>query len=279
MLLFYCLSSALLRRRRRTGRGVYGEQILGRRGRDERGRGVGDAPPSGDEADSQAFGVCAPQQSRETVLIDGRRAQVHVDAGKPRTTRAQSVATAYAHGRSDACRARSDGGVGNAPARLARSPLKSATTRVYQKMIPLLPPIAYLRADDFTPEGRLKIDVSTKPAFVMFHTDSCPHCEDMKPIFQKAANNARRTQFLAVLLDGTDPGERALMARPRGGGPALIEKIAPNLTGVPMLVLYTRHGRVQYDVGGRESIEEFLTRNGALDGDGARAVQRRGGAR
>jgi thiol-disulfide isomerase/thioredoxin len=127
----------------------------------------------------------------------------------------------------------------------------------------LLPPIAYLRADDFLPDGSFKtIDVTTKPAFVLFQSNGCPACAEVKPMFQKLANAAQRTQFLTVQLDGTDPGERALTARQRGGGPSLIDKIAPNLQHIPTFILYTRHGNYEYKRGGAESIEAFLTRHG-----------------
>jgi thiol-disulfide isomerase/thioredoxin len=108
-------------------------------------------------------------------------------------------------------------------------------------------PIAYLERSDFSDSGDLVGPYSgDKPTFIMIQGSYCGACNNAKPIFQKLANEGI-IQCLTIQLDGERQSEKDIGT--------IINKIYPNLTGIPAFILYAKRQRIPY-TGGR-SVEEM----------------------
>lgn len=89
--------------------------------------------------------------------------------------------------------------------------------------------VAYLENDDFTDDGKLKIN-SEYPVMILLQGDYCGYCTQFKPEFLKAVKVLKdKVDIATIQLDG-EGSESVLGKR--------ASKFIPNFKGVPMVVFF-----------------------------------------
>lgn len=105
-------------------------------------------------------------------------------------------------------------------------------------------PIGYLEIQDFDQSGNLKTEQVINPnaqfdgVFVMIQRSDCPACVQSKPSFEELAKLGVIT-CMTIQLDGEKASERQIGS--------LLDKIYPNMLGVPSFVLYKNNTKIPYE--------------------------------
>ena len=116
-----------------------------------------------------------------------------------------------------------------------------------------LRPIGYLEYSDFSSNGDLLL-AKTRPVFIMIQGSYCEACSKAKSAFQELANQ-NKIICMTIQIDGVRQSERDISK--------ILDKIYPNLKGVPSYILYKdQRNRIPY-TGGRslKEMEDFVQAN------------------
>jgi thiol-disulfide isomerase/thioredoxin len=113
-------------------------------------------------------------------------------------------------------------------------------------------PIGYLEYNDFSSDGKLLL--AKNPVFVMIQGSYCGACSKAKPAFQELANQ-QKILCMTIQLDGERQSERDIGK--------ILDKIYPNMVGVPSYILYKNEtNKIPYTGGrSREEMMEFIKAN------------------
>jgi thiol-disulfide isomerase/thioredoxin len=106
--------------------------------------------------------------------------------------------------------------------------------------------IVYLEDQDFTPEGKLLVDV---PVICLIYASYCPPCIEFKPIYYELPSKINGIIVSCIETDGHLPGQKELMAR--------MNTIFPGLQGTPTVVMFNR-GYVEAVYDGDRTLESLL---------------------
>ncbi|ASZ85008.1 028R [Cherax quadricarinatus iridovirus] len=98
-------------------------------------------------------------------------------------------------------------------------------------------PIGYLERQDFSENGDLVGDLGDKPVFIMIQAGYCGACTDVKPEFQKLANEGIITT-MTIQIDGDRDSEKEIAD--------IIQDIYPGVSTIPSFILYTGNERIKY---------------------------------
>lgn len=100
-------------------------------------------------------------------------------------------------------------------------------------------PVAYLEITDFDPiTGMLVGEYKNKYTLVMIQANYCGACTRSKPEFQKLADKTTFFELATVQLDGEKESERKVAN--------ILDKISPNLTGIPAYILFGNNKKIEY---------------------------------
>lgn len=83
---------------------------------------------------------------------------------------------------------------------------------------------------------------TTKPVYVEVYSKRCPHCRVVEPVFEKVSEQkAKKGTFLKLSLDKNPEARNAYQIR-----------------GVPTLLIFDSHGKLQNKISGSGRITDYL---------------------
>jgi thiol-disulfide isomerase/thioredoxin len=115
-------------------------------------------------------------------------------------------------------------------------------------------PIGYLERSDFSDSGDLIGQLGGKPVVVMIQGLYCGACTTAKPDFQRLSTDGTVT-CMTIQLDGDRKSEKDIQSS------GILNKIYPNLEGIPAYVLYVNgNKRIPYQGTDRsfEALKQFV---------------------
>jgi hypothetical protein len=87
--------------------------------------------------------------------------------------------------------------------------------------------IVYFEDGDFTPEGKLIVDI---PVVCLIYANYCPPCTEFKPTYYQLPSHLSGVVVACIETDGHLPGQKELASR--------VNTIFPGLQGTPTVVMF-----------------------------------------